>query len=330
MTTPNASYGDILSTTIQLLEDDLIDNISNNNGLMYELKENGNVEAFAGGPAIVQPLEYAENSTYKRISGYETVDISPSQVFTAASFGIKQVVIAVSISELEEIQNAGPGQKHSLIKSRLKNLQNTFENNFSTDLYSDGTSDDGKQIGGLQMLIPDNPAAGTVGGISRATWTFWRTQYFRGVTDGGAAVGTASIQTYMNRLYLSMVTRKVKPTLGLADNNYYRYFEESLQAIQRMSQQQGKNKMAEAGFESYLYKGIPIVFDGGVGGACPANHMYFINGKHLRLRPYKGKMLREPIGGDRHAVNQLATVKLRTFAGNTTISNGRHMGVLIA
>ena len=46
------------------------------------------------------------NNNDKRYSGYETLNIAPSDVFTAAEFPIRQAAVAVSISGLEMLQNA--------------------------------------------------------------------------------------------------------------------------------------------------------------------------------------------------------------------------------
>ena len=49
----------------------------------------------------MQELEYATNSTAKWYSGYEVLDTSTSNVFTAAEFNYKQLAGNVVISGLE-------------------------------------------------------------------------------------------------------------------------------------------------------------------------------------------------------------------------------------
>jgi hypothetical protein len=53
-----------------------------------------------------------------------------------------------------------------------------MKNKMGAAVYADGTGSGGKEIGGLALLVPDAPTAGTVGGINRATWAFWRSQKF--------------------------------------------------------------------------------------------------------------------------------------------------------
>jgi hypothetical protein len=321
MASPNLS--EIVTTTLRNRSGKLADNVTKNNALLNRLNKRGNVKPVDGGRTIVQELEYAENSTYKRYSGYEVLNIQPSDVFTAAEYDWKQAAVAVSISGLEQLQNSGKEKVIDLLESRIKNAERTMQNNLSADCYSDGTADGGKQIGGLQLLVADTPTTGTVGGINRATYTFWRNQSFDATTDGGGAATAANMQSYMNRLWLQLVRGTDRPDLIIADNNYFRLYWESLQAIQRIT----SDEMAQAGFQSLKYMDADVVFDGGYGGAAPTNHMYFLNTNYIFLRPHKDRNM-VPLDPDRFSVNQDAMVKLTAWAGNMTLSNAFLQGVL--
>lgn len=319
MASPNLS--EIITTTLRNRTGKLADNVTSNNALLLRLSERGKIKPVSGGRNIVQELEYAENSTYKRYSGYETLDISPSDVFSAAEFDYKQAAVAVSISGLEMLQNSGRDAIIDLLESRIGNAERTMANNISADLYSDGTANSSKQIGGLQHIVADSPSTGTVGGINRATFSFWRNISFDATTDGGAAASSANIQSYMNQVYVQIVRGADRPDLILADNAYWRLYLESLQAIQRISD----SRMAEAGFMSLKYMDADVVLDGGFqnsdsSGGAPSNHMYFLNTNFLHFRPHRDRNM-VPLEPDRFAVNQDAMVKLIAFAGNLTASN---------
>lgn len=58
-------------------------------------------------------------------SGYQTLNIAPSQTFTAAEYPIRQSAIAVSISGLEELQNSGEEAIINLLESRIENAEDT-------------------------------------------------------------------------------------------------------------------------------------------------------------------------------------------------------------
>lgn len=321
MASPNIS--ELLTTTLESRSGKLADNVTENNAILRRLNSKNNVRPVSGGTSIYQELEYAENGTYKRYSGYETLDISPSDVISAAEYDWKQAAVAVTISGLEQLQNSGKERIIDLLDTRVRNGEKTMMNNIAADAYSDGTADGGKQIGGLQSLIADTATSGTVGGINRATYSFWQNQSYDATTDGGAAATAANIQSYMNTVYLSCCRGTDSPDLILADNNYFQLYWESLQAIQRITSED----MAAAGFQTLKYMGADVVFDGGYNGACPTNHMYFLNTDYIFFRPHKDRNM-VPLNPDRFATNQDAVVKLIAFAGNMTASNCFLQGVL--
>lgn len=198
-------------------------------------------------------------------------------------------------------------------------------NNIASDCYSTGTASGGKQIGGMQLLVSTTPTSGTVGGIDRATWSFWQNKKYSGVTDGGAAVSQSNIQQYMNALWVQLVRQTDRPDIIVADNNYWTFYLNSLQAIQRIT----NISEGQIGFQSLKYMTADVMLDGGYGGAIPSNTMYFVNSNYLFFRPAKDRnfVVQE---GERVPINQDAMVKMMLFAGNMTISNAFLQGVLTA
>lgn len=322
MASPGLS--ELVTTTLRNRSAEIADNVTDNNPLLMRLKARGKVKPVSGGRTIVEPLTYAENSTFKRYSGYETLDIQPSDVITAAEFEYKQAAVAVSISGLEMLQNSGKEAILDLLETRIENAIATMTNNIGSDIYSDGTADGGKQIGGLQLLIADVPTSGTVGGIDRSAYTFWRNY----ANVAGTAASSSNIKSRMNTAMTSLVRNTDSPDLIVADTNYYNFYLESLQDIQRITSED----MAGAGFTALKYfgagKAADVVLGGGVGGGCPANTMYFINTRYLKFRPHSARNMVPLENADRFAVNQDAMVKLVGFAGNLTMNNASLQGVL--
>lgn len=321
---PSPNLSEIVTTTMYNRSKKLADNVTNNNALLARMERKGKRKPFSGGRQIMQELEYGENSTFGWYSGYDPLNISPSDVFTAALYDIKQASVAVSISGLEELQNDGDQAMIDLLESRIANAERTMRNQMANAVYGDGTAGAGKAIGGLQLLVSDT-GLGTVGGINAATWNFWRNVVFGAVADGGAAASTANIISYMDRVWLQLVRGTDKPDLIVADNNYYRLYMEALQPQQRFT----SADMAQAGFESLKFMSADVVFDGGIGGAAPANHMYFLNTDYLYMRPHS-KREYVPLSPDRFSTNQDAMVKLIGWAGNMTTSGRKFQGVLKA
>jgi len=328
----NADISDVVATTIQHRNGVLADNLTNNNALLRKLKARGNVRPFSGGNVILEEIFYNDPNTNNAnsYSGYELINISPDSPISAAQFDIKQYADSVSMSGLEMLQNNSREQIIDLLDGRMQVSEARLLNRIGSDIYLDGTGNGGKNITGLGAAVPDSPT-NTYGGISRTTWAFWKSKSYSGVTDGGAAVSAANIIQYMTALGLQLVRGNDKPDLWVADNNYYGFYVNALQAIQRVTSDGGGD--AGAGFASLKFYGggmaADVVLDGGIGGAATANHMWALNTKYIYFRPHSERNF-VPIGGERQAVNQDAIVKLYGWAGNLTCSGSEFNGVLIA
>ena len=327
----NAAITDIIATTIQSRSGELADNLTNNNALLKRLKSKGNVRPFSGGNVILEEIMYNDPNTSNAnsYSGYEVLNISPDSPISAAQYSITQYADSVTMSGLEMLQNSSKEAIIDLLDGRMQVSEARLLNRIGSDIYGDGTGNGGKNITGLAAAVPDSPTSGTYGGINRANWTFWQSKKYSGTSDGGAAVSATNIQKYMTLLAIQLVRGNDKADLIVADNNYYSLYVQSLQAIQRITSEES----AAGGFASLKFYGggtsADVVLDGGVGNACTANHMFFLNTNYIFLRPHKERNF-VPIGGERQAINQDAIVKLYGWAGNLTTSNSFLQGVLIA
>ena len=314
MASPNLT--EIVTTTLYKRNKELADNVSNGNALLARLNQKGNVRTASGGRQIVEELEYAENSTFMYYSGYETLDISPSDVFSAAVYDWKQAAVNVSASGLEtEIQNSGQEAVINLLEKRIDNAMKTMRNNLSTGVYSDGTGSSGKQIGGLQAIVAD-AGAGTVGGIESGTFTFWANQ-----TSGDATLTTAAeVRTEMQAMWLETTRGPDTTDFIVADQNLFSLFWDSLTDIQRIS----SSDEGVAGFRSLKYVTADVFYDGDSG--IPADHMYFLNTDYLYLRPHSARNV-VPLE-KKSSLNQDAMIVPVVWAGNLTCSNRDLQGVV--
>ncbi len=77
MAIPNTNWSEITTTTLYNRSQKLADNVTKNNALLRRLSQKSKIKPFDGGQAIVQEIEYSENGTFKRYSGYDVLSISP-------------------------------------------------------------------------------------------------------------------------------------------------------------------------------------------------------------------------------------------------------------
>jgi uncharacterized protein YdbL (DUF1318 family) len=313
----NVNFDNLLTTTLESRTGKLADNVSDNNALLKRLKERGNIRPVSGGTKIVEELEYGESDSIW-YTGYDKIDFTNPQLFSAAEFDLKLLAAPVGISGEELLKNAGKERVIDLLEAKIKNAEKTLKNQMSAAIYSDGTGSGGKQLTGLQALVSDAPTTGTVGGIDRASNEFWRN------VAKTSAVTAENIYAAMNEVYLACSRGSDVPDLIVADDELYATYEASLGEKQRFT----NAKLAEAGFTNLKFKGADVIYDGGLGGRCPSGHMYFLNTEYLKLRPHKDRNFKL-IGGERMAINQDAIYKIIGWAGNLTMSNAQLQGVLI-
>jgi len=338
----NSSITDIIATTIQNRSGELADNTENNNAVLRKLKSKGNSRPFGGGNVILQEIMYTDPTTINvnSYSGYEVLNIAPNSPLSAAQFNIQQYAGAVSMSGLEMLQNSSKEAIIDMMEGRVMVAEKQLANRIDYDIYQDGTGNAGKNITGLALAIPDDPTTGTYGGISRVSFTMWRSQYYRGVTDGGAAVSATTISQYMTTLALRCVRGSDKPDLFVADATYFGLYVNALQAVQRVNSEGGASP--GVGFPSLKFYGggiaADVVMGGGISGAVSSSqltsgatsaHMWMLNTDYIFWRPHRDRNF-VPIGGERQSVNQDAIVKLIGWAGNLTSCGPQFCGVLIA
>lgn len=316
MASPNSTFTELVSTTHRYHKKKFTDNVTKHNGLLTLMKERGNIKTDAGGGTeIVIPLTYAENQTYQRFNGLDTLNIGQSDVISAAKYDWQQAAIHVVSSGREIKINNSEERLINLAKTRLDVAYATAANNMSVDLYSDGALTN--QIGGLKHLITAD-GTGTVGGIVSGTYTFWKNKFQEVAGDADYS----KLKTAMNTLWLGLNRGTDKPDLIVSSHDLYAMYEGGLQDNQRYSDA----KMAGLGFESLKYKTASIIFDDNTNFGTDAELMYFLNTKYLYLMEHPDARWTED--DEKVPVNQDAVVIPLYWMGNLCCSNRSLQGIL--
>jgi hypothetical protein len=320
MPSPNATFTELVSTTFRKHNKEIKDNLSNRNALLKYIQGRGNISTDVnGGLSIVTPLDYAANSTYQRYSDWDLLNISASDVISSAEYQWRQIAINVVASGRELRINSGDARIINLAKARVKNAIRTYNNNFSSDLYSAGSLTN--QINGLQALVAD-AGTGTVGGIVSGDFAFWQNT----VVDASVLSVTPSATTIESGLMLPawLATDRGpddQVDLIVADNNYYTFFEASQVSLKRYND----TTKGTAGFTSLKYKNADVIYDGNSG--IPANHMYFLNTNYLQLISHPDADL--TVMDEMRPVNQDGAVTQILWMGNLTCSNRKLQAVVL-
>lgn len=318
MANPSAVFTEMVSTTLRNSATDVADNVSKHNALLRRLKKKGKIVKLDGGYEIQIPLEYAENSTYQRYGGFDTLNTNASDVVTSAKYDWAQIALHVVSSGRELRQNAGRAQMINLVKTKKANALKTAANNFSVDLYSDGSLTN--QIGGLSNVIQTN-GQGTVGGINSGTFSFWRNK-FREIT-GTNAYTKDTILGEFNGLWMPLNRGADVPDLIVLSQDFYSVYEASQQQFQRYMDADE----AQAGFMSLKYKTADVIFDDNTNFTTTAEKGYFLNTDYLYIAQHKEAQWTQD--DEKRPINQDAIVIPYYWMGNLVCSNRALQGVLL-
>ncbi len=319
MSFPNVS--DIIATTIESRSKVIADNVSKNNAILTQLSKGGRIKTVSGGSVIYQELSFAQNGNAGWYSGYDLLPVAAQDVLSAAQFDFKQFAVPVVISGLEMLQNAGKEQMIDLLEGRVGVAEATMANFICDGLYGDGTGSSGKEITGLLAALPATVPASqtdTYGGISRTTWSFWRSKYT------ATTATAANVQGLFNAMWASLVRGSDRPDLIMVDSLMWAIYLQSLQAQQRFT----GTDTAKLGFPSVMYMDCPVVLDGGIGGFMDASSALFLNTKYIHFRPHAQRNMVPLSPNRRYAVNQDAEVQILAWAGNLTCSGAQFQGRL--
>jgi hypothetical protein len=318
MPSPNSVFTEMVTTTLRNHPTEVSDNVSAHNALYNRLSRRGNLKTLRGGYEIVRPLDYAENGTYQRFSGFDTLNVAGSDVISAAKYDWVQAAVHITASGREMRMNNGPEQLIDLAESRTKNAMRTAANNMSVDLYSSGAL--ANQMGGLAHIIQTN-GQGQVGGINSATYTFWRNKFREAA--GNNTWSKSTIKGEMNALYLSLVRGGDKPDLVVSSHDFFAAYWESLQDLQRYASADD----ATAGFRALKYVDADVIFDSNTNFATTAERMYFLNTNYLEMVVHRDANW--STSDEKVSINQDAVVIPVFWQGQLVCSNRSLQGILI-
>jgi hypothetical protein len=325
MANPSTVFTEMVTTTERHWGSEVTDNVSKNNALLNRLKKKGKIKTVSGGYEAAEPLEYAENATYQRYSGYDNLNTGASDVLTSAKYDWCQVALHVTASGREVRMNMGSRERMiNLVKARKNNALKTAANNFSIDMYSDGSLTN--QIGGLALLI-QTAGTGTVGGIDSGTYTFWRNKFKEMTGTNLAATPTQSnsisMQADMNSLWLPLNRGADKPDLIAFSHDFYALYELNQQQLQRYMDAE----LAQSGFVGLKYKTADVIFDDNTNFSTTAEKGYFLNTDYIGITQHQDAQW--TMDDEKRPTNQDAIVVPMYWMGYMWVTQRSLQGVLI-
>jgi len=185
----------ILSTTLQLLRDKLVDNSYIAHPLLRAVEEHGNLIKVSGGARVEQPVIFGDHSSITELSnGFEPVSLAVTDPFHTALYEFSNFTQPIVLSQVEKVANKGDLAVVNILESKVKNVMLSLKKEVSKQIIqgSSGVLTTLQTLNGMgTATIPaittgwfESGAFGTqtntVGGLSKATFAAnnWQNQIF--------------------------------------------------------------------------------------------------------------------------------------------------------
>ncbi len=345
------SYNSLLASTIKHYKKGFVDNIIKDFILLAALGDKDiapnvfkmrtpegqfadGIKLVDGGEKIFCPIMYAKNLTVQGYAGYDTLDINPTDPFTAAEYDWRSIAGSINMDNERLDKNYGDSVKlFDLMKGMMDNLKVSMQESINDMLLKPKLAGTKEPLGLMDLAKDDpttNPASGAVGGIDAVANAFWRNQ----VQDlASAAFGTDQTGGGQNKLrkLINACTFGVEaPNLILGGDTAFDLLENSL--VNQIRYMGTKEKMlANAGFQVLLFKGLPVVREKRItalrsDAALTGDAFYALNTKYLKLwgmkhRWFEPTKAKEPVNQDTQVMSLITRCQFVT-------DNRRTLGVM--
>jgi len=324
--TTNVHYQQILSTALEDRSSGYQDLVSNNNALLSVMRRKGLWRTYSG-PRIRETLQIAKQ-TAQWYSGYDQLLNPAIDLFNAAYWDPKMVVVPVILSMQEILNNQGENQLIDIYDAYISAAEKALEDAMDAALFGDGTGGGGKAITGLAAAIPVITNTGIYGGIDRAPAgnSIWRTTTYDAqsmATAIGTQVNSTTIRPFLNVIMTRQSRGRDHADLLIMSPEHYAAYDAATVAIQR---QTNSTSLGQLGFSALEYIGggkrAEIVLAGGLNSTMPPNTTFGIDTDSLRLRYHPERNFDKVFDGDgQMPIDKDAVAQFIGWMGELTMVN---------
>lgn len=319
----NVNYQQVLSMALEDRSSGWQDIISDNIPLFDALRSRGLWQTYSG-PRIRQTL-LISLPAIQWYGGYDFLANPPEERFNDAYYTPKMAAVPISLSMEEILNNEGPNQILPVMEEYMRAAETGLAQGMEESLFSDGSAFGGKEIGGLDVAIPETPT-NVYGGIDRDAHPIWRTGAYDVTTDF-PDIGTVFDATTAKRIYDRVMGNHTRgnraPDLILASPQHWEEYSAATVAIQRITREGGVGRL---GFRTLEYVGpgsrAEIVWGGGKGSQMPDDTSFFLDTESFRMRYNPDRNFDTLFeGSGAKPINQDAVAQFVGWMGELTLTN---------
>lgn len=307
-----------LAEYLTTLQDNIFDDVPLLSYLNGKLGKavNGAKRTLKGGERIVEPLLYGRNSTAKSYAGAEQLNTAIQDGITNAVFDWAQYSVAISITGLQQRGNQSTHKLIDLLQAKTTQAELSIQEILNQHLWASSVGNNNKDVTGIPFIVK---ATGSLGGINPSTNPWWASE----IDSSGTVFLTsdAGIKA-MRSLYNTLTIGNIGPDILFMSQAIFENYEQTGQEDRRYI----SNKVLDAGFQTLVFKGRPVVFDRDM----PTGEIYMLNGKYLKWVTHRDADLSMTAQGFQTPIGQDTSVAMILLQANTTCSNRRRLGAITA
>lgn len=261
----------------------VVDNVLGSNALTLIFLANGRPWA---GESMKSPVKLSSHTQGGSFSDYGQFNIQGENVRQTASFDPRAYYQSVVLGGIAmSVNKVSKSRVLDLVKVEMESAHQDMVDDIGGLVY--GTGSNGTDFLGLDAGIDDNSNVTTYGGLSRATYTAWRST----IQTSVGAYDFSKARTLMN----SASVGNQKPTVEVADETTFGYIEaDYTSTISSNVMVDGGQRarltrkgvvpasqgglVGQAGFDILFYAGTPIIKD----DKCDSQKIFAVNTNYFR------------------------------------------------
>lgn len=270
------------------------------------------VETVFGNGIFNEKVRFTNDSNYQNYTGDDEVDynrkdtvrLAPFQHYEAHDgFALNETELANNGVIITDDRNAVLAEAERIqIVSKLKEnratLKEGFQENWDIEMHLDGQQST-KAAPALDLLVSTTPTVGVIGGIDASTATYWQNNVNLGITT--ATPG--NLVDEMEQTWRACMTYggSVPDAIfcGAAFLDAFRRDARAVQDINVTASSSGGVSL-DPSTGMLRFHGVPVVWDPsfekldqivGVITYPWTKRCYFLNSKHYKMRPFKGRWM---------------------------------------
>lgn len=272
----------VTSISRRFILDQIADNVYNSNPMFFRLNRMGKKKV-QGGYQIELPVMYARFAAGGWYTGFDTLNVAPSDTAKNAAFNWAQAYVPVTVDGRTLVRADSMEAVANFLSYYFGQAEMELAEIIGSALWQ--TAPTSVMPDSIPTAVDNGTLAATYGGITRSSNTFWNAS----IDDSTSTLTFAAMQTaFGNATYGGR-----HPTIIITDQHEYNNFVALFTGTTYFERGPGgyDEVLAQGGWTNSLFNGVPVLVDSHVPTAVvnsSTHSMWFLNENYMNLIVARG------------------------------------------